>query len=37
MKHIRVLVVGVALVALILAMAPAVANAKTDVGGKKRK
>jgi LPXTG-motif cell wall-anchored protein len=34
MKHIRVLVVGVALVALILAMAPAVANAKTDVGGK---
>ncbi len=34
MKHIRVLVVGVALVALILAMAPAVANAKPDVGGK---
>jgi LPXTG-motif cell wall-anchored protein len=34
MKHVRVLLVGVALVALILAMAPSVANAKTDLGGK---
>ena len=34
MRHARVLMVAVALTVMIFAMAPGVANAKTDVGGK---